>query len=87
VARRQLQRHIDRNAVYAQKLFQPKLTTEGWIKVMRQALGMSGAQLGRRMEVTRGLVSNTEKAEIEGRVTIKKCRSSQKLWTVNLCIA
>jgi len=72
VARRQLQGHIDRNAVHAQKLFQPNLITEGWIKVMRQALGMSGAQLGRRMEVTRGLVSNTEKAEIEGRVTIKK---------------
>lgn len=72
VARRQLQSSVEQNVVYARKLFQPQSTTEGWIKVMRSALGMSGAQLARRMQVTRALVSNTEKAEIEGRVTIKK---------------
>ena len=72
VARKQLQSTIKQNGIYARKLFQPNLSTEGWIKIMRQALGMSGAQLARKMNVTRGLVSKTEKAEIEGRVTIKK---------------
>ncbi|MEQ3763036.1 MAG: mobile mystery protein A [Alcanivorax sp.] len=47
------------------------IPSEGWIRTVRQALGMSGAQLARRMGVTRGLVSNTEKAELAGGVTIK----------------
>lgn len=70
VAIKQLQTIVDNNAMLAQKLFQPK--NEGWIKLMRQALAMSGAQLARKMRVTRGLVSNTEKAETEGRITINK---------------
>ena len=37
---------------------------------MRKALGMSGAQLARRMGMTRGAVSRNEKAEIEGRITL-----------------
>ena len=72
VARKQLQYYIDQNTLYTKKLFQPRLTSEGWIKIMRQGLGMSGVQLARRMNVTRALVSNTEKAETEGGVTIKK---------------
>lgn len=72
VARTQLQRHIDQSAVSAKKIFQPNLAVQGWIKLMRQALGMSGAQLARRMKVSRALISNTEKAEMEGRVTINK---------------
>jgi len=72
VARKQLQRILDENSVHVRKLFQPRLAVEGWIKLVRQALGMSGAQLARKMGVSRALVSNTEKAETEGRVTIKK---------------
>lgn len=72
VAINQLQSNIEQNGVYARKIFQPHRATEGWIKLIRQALGMSGAQLARKMGVSRALVSNTEKAEIEGRVTIKK---------------
>lgn len=72
IARKQLQSILNENGVYARKLFQPSLAAEGWIKLMRQALGMSGAQLARKMGVSRALVSNTENAETEGRVTIKK---------------
>lgn len=48
------------------------LPSEGWIKTLRQALNMSGAQLARRLGVTRGLISKTEKAEISGGITLKK---------------
>ncbi len=50
-------------------LDQPK---EGWLRTVRKALNMSGAQLARRMGVTRALVSNTERAELTGNVTLKK---------------
>lgn len=44
---------------------------EGWLCTVRKALQMSGAQLGRRLNVSRAQVSSTEKKELEGRVTIK----------------
>jgi predicted DNA-binding mobile mystery protein A len=49
------------------------LTTpsEGWLRTVRKALGMSGAQLGRKLDVTRGAVSINEKAELSGGITIK----------------
>ncbi|GLR70622.1 mobile mystery protein A [Agaribacter marinus] len=45
--------------------------SEGWLRTVRKALGMSGAQLGRKLEVTRGAVSINEKAELSGGITIK----------------
>lgn len=44
---------------------------EGWLRTVRNSLNMSGAQLARRMSVTRALISNTEKAELSGGVTLK----------------
>lgn len=44
---------------------------EGWICTIRKALGMSAAALARRLGKTRALVSNTEKAELDGGVTLK----------------
>ena len=37
---------------------------------MRKALGMSGAQLARRMGMTRGAVARNEKAELQGAITL-----------------
>lgn len=44
---------------------------EGWLCSVRKALQMSGAQLGRRLNVTRARISHAEKNELEGRITIK----------------
>tara|TARA_R110002073_G_scaffold336221_1_gene531040 strand:+ start:45 stop:512 length:468 start_codon:yes stop_codon:yes gene_type:complete len=44
---------------------------EGWICTVRKALNMSAAELARRLGKSRALVSNTEKAELDGGVTIK----------------
>lgn len=44
---------------------------EGWICTVRNALGMSAAQLARRQNKTRALISRAEKAELHGRVTLK----------------
>ena len=51
------------------------IPSEGWIRTARKALDMSAAQLGRRLGKTRALVSNTEKAELDGGVTLKTMRS------------
>ena len=47
------------------------LPCEGWVVTVRKALGMSGAQLARRLGVSRASVSQTEKNEMSGSVTLK----------------
>lgn len=64
---RQLRENI--NVVRAQ-LAGLDTPSEGWLRTARKALGMSGAQLARRMGKTRAAVSNNEKAELDGRITI-----------------
>jgi predicted DNA-binding mobile mystery protein A len=44
---------------------------EGWIRTMRKALGMSGAQLARRMSVTRARIAQSERAELAGGISLK----------------
>ena len=44
---------------------------EGWIATVRKALGMSGAQLAKRLGVTRARVSQAERAETGGGVTLR----------------
>lgn len=49
---------------------------EGWVVTVRKALGMSGAQLARRLGVSRASVSQTEKNELSGSVTLKHMKST-----------
>lgn len=55
----------------AQSLRKIEFPTEGWLYTVKKALGMSAAQLARRMGKSRALISNTEKAELGGGVTLK----------------
>jgi predicted DNA-binding mobile mystery protein A len=48
-----------------------EIPTEGWIRTVRRALGMSGAQLAKKMGVTRSRIAQAEKAELDGGVTLK----------------
>ena len=68
VITKQYRENVNRARVQLSGLAVP---SEGWIRTVRKALGMSGAQLARRIGVTRALISNTEKAELEGGVTLK----------------
>ena len=69
IVKKQYQDNVNRGRLMqADKLAVP---TEGWIRTVRKALGMSGAALARRLGVTRALVSNTEKSELGGGVTLK----------------
>src|SRR5262245_25757406 len=54
---------------------QPKMPSEGWIATTRKALGMSAAQLARRLGLTRARVSQAERAELSGGVTLKAMKA------------
>jgi predicted DNA-binding mobile mystery protein A len=45
--------------------------SEGWLKTVRKALGMSGAQLAKRLGVTKGRISQAESGELSGGVTLR----------------
>lgn len=49
---------------------------EGWIRTVRKALGMSGAQLAGRMGVTRARIARAEQAELEGGITLKSMQAT-----------
>lgn len=47
---------------------------KGWIRAIRDALGMSGRQLGRRMSVSKMWVGDMERLEASGATTLKTLR-------------
>ena len=54
-----------------QPLLKISMPPKGWIRAVRNALGMSGRQLAERMGVTKQRTSFIEKQEIDGTATIK----------------
>ena len=67
-ARKQYQDIVDHAAKHVKGLSIP---AEGWLVTIRKALGMSGINQARRLDVTRAAIAQAEKAELEGRVTLK----------------
>jgi predicted DNA-binding mobile mystery protein A len=49
---------------------------EGWLRTVRNALGMSGAELAKKMSVTRARVTQAEHAELTGGITLKSMRAT-----------
>lgn len=66
IARRQLDQRLNRISD-AEALARPP---RGWIKAIREALGLTTAQLGRRLGVSQPRVVAIEKAEREGAITL-----------------
>jgi predicted DNA-binding mobile mystery protein A len=71
LARKNLDRRLV--ALRAEPLIAPP---SGWIKAIREALGMTAAQLARRMGVVQSRVSTLEKAEIHGTPSLKTLRQA-----------
>ncbi len=59
----------------------------GWVKSIRQALGMSTAQLGRRMGVTRQAVTDLEKRETQRAVTLAALEKAAQALNADLVYA
>jgi len=48
---------------------------KGWIRAIREALGVSSGDLVERLKTNRSLVAQQEKAEAEDRITLKSLRA------------
>ena len=53
-----------------------KTPPEGWLRTVRNALGMSGAELAKKMGVTRARVTQAEHAELTGGITLKSMQAT-----------
>ena len=51
---------------------QEAVTRTGWIKCIRQAIGMSGVRLAKKLGISQNSLSDIEKREISGSITLKK---------------
>lgn len=68
LARRQLDRRLDQIRDVAPIMRQSK---GGWISILRMALGMTQADLARRMGVSRQAISQLEQREADGSATLR----------------
>ncbi len=56
----------------------------GWIKAIRNAIGMSMQQLGKRLSITKQSVQDIERREKDGSITIKALRETAKALDMHL---
>ena len=60
---------------------------KGWVRAIRQALGMSAADLAGRLGVTEAAVRDLERAEPEGRVTLDRLNRAAEAMNCDLVYA
>ncbi len=82
---RQYQAKIDRSANSPAKTL--AIPSEGWLATLRNALGISGAQLGRMMGRTRATISAAEKSEREGGITLQNLSAMAEAMNCKLVYA
>jgi len=63
-------RHLDQRFSTLQPLTKSQRPPKGWLRAVRDALGMTTAQLGRRLGVSQPRIVELEQAEVSGKVTL-----------------
>lgn len=74
--RRVMRDQLDRTFEQLSKIKGMQPPVKGWLRSIREALGMSGKQLGERMDVSQPRVVQMEKDEVSGAVTLKTMRQA-----------
>ena len=67
-------KQLDRSLAQYTPLKNLRLPQKGWLRAIRNALGMSGRQLGQRLGVSKMRVADMERAEVKGAMTLKSLR-------------
>lgn len=63
-------RHLDKKLLGLRPLAKTARPPKGWLRAIRNALGMTTAQLARRMGVTQPRIIELEQSEVSGSVTL-----------------
>jgi predicted DNA-binding mobile mystery protein A len=63
-------RHLDDRFQVLRPLAESPRPAKGWLRAIRDALGMTGAQMGHRLHVTQPSIAGLEQAEVNGSITL-----------------
>lgn len=73
-------RHLDKSYATLRPLLSSIRPPKGWVRAVRNALGMTTQQLARRMGVSQSRIPELEQAEVAGNITLKSLeRAAQAL--------
>src|ERR1700694_5207289 len=86
-ARNLRRRQLDRVFSKASMLRHLPSTQRGWIREIREALGMSGPQLARRLKVTPSTVTDMEQSEVAGTISVGTLRRAAEAMGLNFVYA
>jgi len=64
-------RHLDRRFAALRPLLANPRPAKGWVRALRDALGMTTQQLAQRMGVSQSRIPELEQAEVSGGITLK----------------
>ena len=78
---------LDQKLQAFQSLQEESLPPQGWIRFVRQSIGMSLRQLGERMGITAQSLSDIEHREPEGKVTLSTLRDAAEALDMRLVYA
>ena len=71
---RLVRKQLDKTLLEFRPILGVSIPQKGWVRAIRDSLGMSGRQLADRLGVTRQRVSEIERDELSGSVSIKSMR-------------
>ncbi len=69
-----VRKQLDKTLLEFRTILGFSIPQKGWIRAIRDSLGMSGKQLADRLRVTQQRVSEIERDELSGSVTLKSMR-------------
>jgi predicted DNA-binding mobile mystery protein A len=72
-------RHLDNRFKDLRPLIAGSRPVKGWLRAVRDALGMTTAQLARRMGVTQPRIVELEKSEVSGSVTLHSLQRAAEI--------
>ena len=75
IKKKLVREQVDKSLSQLNSLKGVKTPPFGWIRSIREALGMSGRQLAERIGVSKQSISRLEQDEISGSITIKTMRN------------
>ena len=71
-----IRKQLDSTLQQFQRLTSISIPGKGWIRAIRNALGMSGPQLARRMQVSKQRILRIENDEVLGSTTLRTMRQA-----------
>lgn len=86
-AKRKARERLDKKLTQLQPVNQYQVPHKGWIKAIREALGMSGVQLANRLGVSAQTANALEKSEVNASIKLETLRKTAEALNCTLVYA